>query len=132
MKLSKENYETVLGMLNSSDKENKLVGLTCIENSDFNKNFVLIMFLYKNSQALISDWENDAPKTYRKITGLTGEDKSFITYRLIFEQMLKKKGNKEDVEFFIENFNKFLIDTLNKRSNYPEIESINVKFKDLE
>lgn len=131
MKLSRENYTSILNMLNSTDEENHLVGLTCVEEADFKKNFVVIMFLFKDSNLGGDAWKEHAPKTHKKIIKITGGEYKSATFKIIFDNLIKTKPVTEDVAFYIQQFNNFLIDMVNKGGRFPEIEKIEIKLKDL-
>lgn len=120
-------------MLNSPDKENTLVGMTCIEQANFKKNLCLILFLFKESDLPADQWEELSPKTYKKILGVIGKRNTFVTFKLIFDKMLlDNRPDTEDVAFYIEKFTNFLIDMVNSGDRFPKIEKLEIKLKDVD
>ena len=132
MKLNRENYKSILNMLNAKDEADNVVGLTCIENADFKTNYMLILFLYKESNCTNEAWLKNAPKTFNKIIKIAGGKDKFMTYKIIFDYMIKKKFSTEDAEFYMQNYNNFLVDMINKSDKFPKIEKIEIKLKDLD
>ena len=132
MKLNRENYKSILNMLNAKDKADNVMGLTCIENADFKTNYMLILFLYKESNCTDEAWQKDAPKAFRKILKTMDGSLKFMTYKIIFDYMIKKKFSTEDAEFYMQNYNDFIVDMINKSNKFPKIEKIQIKLKDLD
>ena len=133
MKLSTENYNSILSMLNSTDKENMVVGFTCIEEANFKKNICPILFLFKDSQAAGPDWAEHAPKTYKKIQKITNRKDTFVTFKMIFDAMtIDNTPATQDIEFYIQRYTDFLINMVNSAGRFPQIEKLQIKLKDLE
>lgn len=132
MKLNVVNYKSILSMLNSQDNQDVVVGLTCIENADFKKNSILILFLYKECSCSSTEWTEHARKTFNRIKKITGGASKFVTFKLIFDYMMKIKPSTEDVQFYLQKFNDFIIDMVNGSGKFPLVERIDIKLKDVD
>jgi hypothetical protein len=121
------DYEEVLKMLNSSDKESCLLGMAIIDSVDFNQNIVCIMLLYKNSTCERKDWESELPHIVKKIVKLNGDEK--VTYNSIFKMFKRISVPMDQIELYMKTLNSFILSVF-KESGYDYIESITVKFKE--
>lgn len=70
MILDEITYSNIKNILESSDKENMIVGFECIENTDFKTNIIYILFLFKEADISSDMWKRNAPKATEIIENL--------------------------------------------------------------
>jgi len=125
MTITQKEYQNLLTILNSSDEENKIVGLTTLENLKYEANEIYIMLLLKHSSLSAKLIEEHAPSLVKLHSDL-------ITYNSIWVKMkkknMKKIVNKEIVEFFLQDWLNFMKDSL-KSAGYDFIEDLNIKIE---
>ena len=123
--LEKDTFENVKNMLESSDVENAVVALECIENADFLKNLVYILFLYKESNVPLLTWLNHAPKTCNKLRQL---NKSYaFSYKSILNFLQKYNCDRDSYVFFAKRYADNLMKLVNLKACECIIESIEIK-----
>ena len=99
-------------MLESSDKENAVVALSCIENSDFKLNITYILLMMKEGDVQFGLWKEHAAETCKKYAQLKiGKP---LTYKQIMETMILYKVPIEDMQFFMDRFAVKLVTDLNR------------------
>lgn len=129
--LSGENYTNVLGMLNSPDKENTVVGLNCIEAVDFKESLMYIMLLKKFSSASSEDWKTNAPKVTAELTKLGLDVDKPVTLKKILQTGLENKVPEVDINFYLKTFADYLTTTI-KGLGYDYVEEIEIQLKSKE
>ena len=126
--LEKDTFENVKNMLESSDIENAVVALECIENADFLKNLAYILFLYKESNVPLSTWLNHAPKTCNKLRQL---NKSYVfSYKSILNFLHKYGCDRDSYVFFAKRYTDNLMKLVNLKACECIIESIEIKLNE--
>lgn len=126
--LNAETYDNILSMINSVDKENRNVALSCIENVDFSKNLVYIMMLMKQGNASPEDWKTNAPKIYGMLTASGLDPASVLTYKEIIHKLVERKVPPEDIGFYMDKFINHVHGSI-KNLGYDYIEKINITLK---
>lgn len=61
--MTKDSFWTIVGMLNSSIKEDRVMGLTCIEASNWQKSAIFILLSRTQTNVDVKEWKTYAPKT---------------------------------------------------------------------
>ena len=126
--LNQETHESMLAMMNSTDKENMVVALNCIENVDFDKSLVYILLLKKFSNASAEDWKSNAPKVSAKLKALEVDVDKPINFKKILQIIVQRKVPKDDIQFYLDRFGGYLFTTI-KDMGYNYVESIEIKLK---
>lgn len=113
--LSRDTYESVKTMLESPDKENQVVGITCIENSDFKMNIAYILLLVHETNIVPSMWKDHAPETSKMYSTLLKADISgaTTTYIEILKLMAQYEVEQEDYQFFMTRYSTHLTKVIN-------------------
>ena len=65
--LNTETYHRALQMLNSNDDSNQLIGLSCINQLNMERNLLYIMLLKRHGRAHHTMWERHAPIAYKRL-----------------------------------------------------------------
>jgi len=127
MKLEHNNYEKIKQMLESPDTENIVMGMSCIENSDFKSNMTFILLMLKEANISIQDWNTHAPNTIETITNIGIDCNASLTYKMVKEIMEKYKASKTDIRLYEERFSKFVKARVTNSEHLPELLSLTVK-----
>lgn len=111
--LGKETYSQLKDMLESSDKENAVVALSCIEASDFKQNITYVLLMMKEANVDRKLWNEHAAETVKKYRALGIVDR--ITYKKILEISLAYKVHLDDIQFFMSRFAVHMMDEINRK-----------------
>ena len=65
IKITRKEFDSILNMLDSDDKENKVVGLNTLNNLDFKSNLTMLFLLKKKANVSTELWTNNSTKTYK-------------------------------------------------------------------
>ena len=104
LSISIDNYENLWGMLNSPDKDNAIVGLTLLENSNFRDSFPYILLLLKNQSGNDKKlWNEHCPELMKKLKSEGVEEGTKLTYNMIFA-MVKEKCTLNALQFILDKF----------------------------
>jgi hypothetical protein len=132
MKIDKNKYLNILGMLRSPDDENKIVAMTIIEQLDFKNNIAKILLLKKHSDSTNKLWEEHAPDTFNYMKELSEKKVLDINKHISFKQVLRAisllKLPPEDFEFYMQDFSEYLLTQVHSMG-YDFIEEINITVK---
>jgi hypothetical protein len=127
------NYNNLLNMLNSSDRENAVVALTCIENIDFKLFMLKIMLLYKESKVELGMWKEHAPKAHAKLMKAIYSTKhaqtqphDYVTFDEIVRACAKETISEEDTQLLVSVICKKMQDSF-EAYGLSCIESLDVK-----
>jgi hypothetical protein len=129
IKVDEVTFNNVLAMLNSSDKENKVVALSCIEELDVKSGIVYLLLFKKLANVPSALWKEHAPKKldYLKQLGFNAEQ--VITYKKILDLICEKQVPFTDIQFFLDKFTLSIIEMIPEEYGKIEKIDINVKFK---
>jgi len=122
-----DQFDNLIKMGSSSDKENQMLALQLIETVPFQEHLVYIMLLKKLGKIESATWKEHGNKTYLKLKKVVDVDR-VITYKKIFDMLGKVKSNKDQVEFFLNYFAKYLENQC-KALGYDFIETLEIKIK---
>jgi hypothetical protein len=123
----KLDYNTLYKMLVSTDEENKVLGLSIMEEHDFKSNIMCNFLLYKNTNVDAGLWEKHCGYVLKHIRNYMNKTtENYLTYKVIFNITKLVKVDNDQLELYLQQLNNFLINTL-KNQGYDYIESINVK-----
>lgn len=126
VKINAETFETVLSMLNSTDQDNVILGLSCIEEMDAINGLVYLLLLKKLGNVEEEMWKLHASTKLKYIQGID-ENKGIITYQRILSILRETKVPISDIQVFLTYFGKYLMDIL--KTEYEIIEGIEVIIK---
>lgn len=108
LKVTKDNYNSLLSMLNSSDIENRALGLSCIEQIEFKPSIIYILLLRKNAIASPAEWQENAPVISGKLEELTIKKEDIPSYKDLSNiiRTLPEEYNVSDtdIHFFMDDF----------------------------
>jgi len=104
VKIGIDNYEQFWNMLNSSDKENAVVGLSVMETANFRDSLPYILLLLKNQHGTSRKlWDDHCPKVLKNLKSVGIKIDEPITYQKIYD-LVKEKCSKEALHFVVEKF----------------------------
>lgn len=126
--LNRETHDSILGMMNSPDTENKVVALNCIENVDFNTNLTYIMILKRAGNATAAEWQEHAPKASKMLQGLGIKLDTALTWKQVLEILVKRNVPPEDIQFYLDRFAGQLFTSI-KGLGYEFIDTLEIKLK---
>jgi len=123
--LGRDTYNQVKAMLEASDKENAVVALSCIENSDFKLNITYILLMIKEANIDYNLWKAHAAETCKKYAQLKIGNP--LTYKQILETILLYKVPLEDVQFYLDKFAAKLVTDINRNVTMDDREITEIK-----
>jgi hypothetical protein len=126
--LNRDTYNSVLDMLNSSDKENVVVGLSIIEETDRKKGMACILMLKKRAVATTESWKEHAPATCKWLKTLGADPDQVITFKGILEIISKKQTEPSQMQFFLEEFGVHILGQI-RQMGYGFIDDLEIKIK---
>lgn len=126
--LTGETYRSVLDMLNSSDQENVVMGLSIIEETNRIKGMACILMLKKSAKVAVNLWNEHAPQTCLWMKSLDAPVEGVITYKKILEIITHHKVETSQMQFFMDEFGKHLFDQI-KQLGYDFVEDLEIKLK---
>ena len=127
MTITEEKLENLIKMMDST-VEDQVVALTII-NNDVKDNPVAVLIAYKFSKAKVSLWEENAPLALTFVQKVSnGSENLNLSFKNIFDAILKNKYSAKNMELFLNKFSKFLTDQC-LGFGYNFIESIDMKIK---
>lgn len=126
LKLTTETYTNVMNMLQSPDKENVVLGLICIEESDIESDLVYLLLIKKLSNVSNSLWVEHAPKKTAFLKSLNISVDTVITYKQILTMLCERKVSNDNLQFFFTKFADYLKLTMIDEENKHRVESIDI------
>jgi hypothetical protein len=129
-KLTIEQYESLTAMLNSNTIEDKVLGLTTIENLDFKTNLTMFLLLKKKTNVSLDLWKKHATKTTNKFKKVGIQIEKHVTYKEILKAIVKNKQSEKEIQFFLDDFSKHLFKTIEDLGfDFIEDTQITIKLK---
>jgi hypothetical protein len=127
MRIDAEGYPDVLAMLNSSNSEDNIMGLTLVENADFKSSITFILLLRKDCTKLNgSVWEAQAPSTAVKMKALGIDMKAVLKWGVIFKIIKQKRVPLDHLQFFMDQYAEFVKTNLNEGYGTDFLEEVNI------
>ena len=126
LKLGMESYFNMLGMMRSPDEENKIVALNCLENMDFKTNLVYILMLMKHTSIEENLWKCHAPITFDRLFQLNFKLSHTMTFKKVFETVLRTSVHNDDIQFFFDIFSGHLKEMV-QELGYDALDNIEIK-----
>jgi N-acetylglutamate synthase/N-acetylornithine aminotransferase len=111
MKIETEKYERLKSMLESTDQENLVVAMECIEQVDFRENMTMILFLIKDSNVDPELWKKHAPITTEKFFSVfsVGIGNASLAFSNIMRLMKLYEASIEDWQFYADRYAQHLM-----------------------
>jgi hypothetical protein len=127
-KVNDETIQNILKLLNSSDEENKIVGLTLINENYCNKySWFYVLLLKRESLVSTTLWIKHCPKFIRYCSQKNINNAS-ISFNDIWKEILNgKEYDEADINNFIKMFSNHVNTSL--KSVYDFIDDIEFKIK---
>lgn len=125
IKLSAETFDSVMSMLNSSDQESVIVGLSCIEELDITTGITYLLLLKKLANVSTDAWEEYAPTKAKYLNSLGLSVEYPVTYKKILDIITERKVPIDDLQFFLNKFAIYIKEGL--RNDYAIINDIEIK-----
>lgn len=126
--ITKENFSNLLEMGKSSDKENHVVLLSLLENLDFDKNFVFILIIRKQTNIAFELWKEHCPNVITKLSSTGLDPSKSPTYKDMLRASLEVKAPEEDVQFLLKTLGDE-IQTSIKSVGYDFVEKLDITIK---
>jgi hypothetical protein len=101
MIFDKEQTKNLLKMLRSKDEENQVTALLALNNADLAKSLGELIVLYKFGKPGAVYWSNEAPKAWKKLNEIIGENTN-LTSGTCLSIMTKNKTSKASIELYFE------------------------------
>lgn len=116
IKLSRDTYPNLKDMLNSSDRESVVLGLTCIEESEFKPNVMYIGLLFLECNVIPEMWKVHAPNVTQMLRAVGFDIMAPpITYKKLLVNTLKFTKEAEDLRLFFNAYADNLKAKLNEK-----------------
>jgi hypothetical protein len=120
--LSRNTYVNVKAMLDSPDEESIVVGLTCIEQSEFGSNIMYIGLLFLECNVRAELWKVHAPETTKLLRTIGFDIMSPpITYKKLLSKALEYTKDVEDLKLFFDAYSLYLKSQLNQKLSTTDI-----------
>ena len=98
------NYNEFWNLLNSKDKDNAIVAMSILEQSDLRDSLPYILLLFKNhSASKRAEWLKESPILSEKLKTLGVVKDTDLTYKWIIDMIINKCTN-EGIQFIIDKF----------------------------
>lgn len=118
MKLTHDELENILTMINSEDEDNAYIGFKALEKFDCKgPNFGYLIYLYKYGRKEASVWEQNCKKHYKALNEVIDMDAP-LTYAKGLSLMISLKVKPEIIEIYLERHVNQLVDMLSSMG-YP-------------
>jgi len=106
MNFNKEETKNLLNMLRSSDKENSIIALSCLDNFSKKEHLGELLVLYQFGMTPGEIWEKNCKKGFKHIKKVLPFKSS--DYRLpsskVFNKLVNNNCSKESIELYLELF----------------------------
>ena len=130
IKLSRDTYENVKAMLESSDKSNMKLGFECLENIDFKENLVYILMLLQECNLDWREWLEHSPDTYKYLDkSLKLDMKKPFGFRDVGRLALTYSNSEEDFQFVMDKYSQHLVKLFNKIAGKELVNEVTIKIK---
>ena len=133
MKLTKETFDRVKMMLESSDQEDIILGLATMDATDFKNNFLYVLLMAKEANVKHERmWRDHAPAMHEMFIRLGINLDKPITFETIIYMAKLYKVSLQDVQFIIDRYALQLRNDLNKSLGLTDnpIEKLTIKIND--
>lgn len=129
IKLTAETFDNVLAMLSSPDKENVVMGLSCIEEFDITTGITYLLLIKKLANVSTDMWKEYAPQKleYLKNISSIAYNEMPMSFQKILNLIQERKVPISDIEFFLNKFSIYMTELL--KYDYLIIDSIEIKLK---
>jgi len=125
IKLTEKTFDNVMSMLNSPDKENVVLGLSCIEELNIKTGLVYLLLMKKLGNVTDELWRENAPKKLKYLKGMGVE--GTLTYKKVLDLLRERKVPIKDIQFFLNKFALYLHQSV--REDYAIIDAIDIQIK---
>lgn len=120
--LSRDTYVNVKAMLDSPDEESIVMGLTCVEQSEFGSNIMYIGLLFLECNVRAELWKVHAPETTKLLRTIGFDIMSPpITYKKLLSKALEYTKDVEDLKLFFDAYSVYLKLQLNEKLSTTDI-----------
>jgi hypothetical protein len=132
--IDKESCERLMGMLNSSDRDNRYIALKAINESNIKESMGYIMLLYKFSKAGVHSWNEEAPEAMKMFAdmGLINDKVRVPTASALLETMIRINTPIETVKKYLEFHSEQLIETLSQWGYPMKYMNVEITLKEKE
>lgn len=125
IKLSAETFDGVMAMLNSSDQESVILGLSCIEEFDITTGITYLLLIKKLANVSANTWHEYAPNKSAYLKNMSVSMDKPISYREILIILQKLKVPINNLQFFLDKFALYMAEGL--REDYAIIDTVEIK-----
>lgn len=115
VKLNLESYSRLKQMLESADEESHDVVISMLDEHDVKENLVYLLTFIKESNRSI-DWWMKRYKNVNLLVNIVNKNPCFLSYMDILNSGLKYNIPSEDVEFVLQRYNNYILETVVNKS----------------
>jgi hypothetical protein len=129
-----EKLNNTIEMLSSKDKENHVVALSIIEETQQEDNLITLLLSMKLGRASNEEWKINAPHALDRASRILKKhnlwrDDVIITFHNIFTIIKATKQKPQQIILFMHFFTKYLTNQM-QELGYDFIEEITIKIKE--
>ena len=132
--IDSDAVKRIMGMLNSSDLDNKYVGLKALNESNIDDSISFLIVLYKFSKSGSNDWKEHAPKVWSAMESirLVDDETQQPTASVLLRKMIELSAPIEAITLYLELHSQQLIETLQAWGYPMEYMDVEIKLKQKE
>jgi len=127
IKLTVETFDNILAMLSSPDKENVVMGLSCIEELDITTGITYLLLIKKLANVSSKMWKEYAPQKSEYLKNISFINEAPMSFQKILTLIQERKVPISDIEFFLNKFALYMTELI--RNDYLILDSIEIKLK---
>lgn len=127
--MTRERFENVRKMIESTDKENRTLGLVILEEQDFQENVAFILLAKKYFQGGNDEWEENAPKMLKRMKAINCLDVDRVfTFKTILKALREVNAPYPQIQFYLSTFGAYLLEQL-QGLGYDFIDELDINIK---
>ena len=131
VKFNKEETKNLLGMLQSTDLENRVVAFEALKNADLKNYLGELLVLYKYAKVPASEWEKECPEAWKMITKhVDANSPTALTSGKCLSIMTEHKASKNAMELYLEHFVVDMVGFLEQLGYPADKFNINIELKE--
>lgn len=115
VKLNLESYLRLKQMLESPDEESHGIVISMLDEHDVKQNLVYLLTFVKESNRHV-DWWMKRYKNMELLFNIVNKNPCFLTYIDILNCGLKYNIPSDDVEFLLQRYNNYMLETVVNKS----------------
>lgn len=105
--IHQEDMEGIFNLLNSSDKDNRYIGISVLENCNYAKSLPWLLIIYKEmGNDIKTEIHETAVKLAKYFKRIMKNENFFVkfTTQQCYDQILKCENNEEPIAYLVDRF----------------------------